>query len=420
MSAIELESRQYDRWKRPTLIVGGFLLAAGMAAVATKDATMARSPFVWLDVAVVSLLCAMPFAVAVTERLAGAIPRVVAIVGSLFLLGAVREMMDPDATSRVLFDWRSSEWGLAAVRIAISVAACLGGTMLVAALRPRNRAANAGSGRGGLVTCLLLFAIAAGVPESYLDARCRRERERMREFSTGGRTVDASRIARSLEILRPGSRVEAGSTSGEVSIAELARELSRHAEALRRQLDSLPETDDPRVRLQRARLLARLSRRREAIRELAPVADAGPPSQQIEACLLLGTIHEHAEDWGAGRRWYDKASELAANSTPRPEKRLLATALKGVAFTSRKLGRYAEAESAYQKLITLAPTAENHFLLAQFYDDAQQGEKAQRHARQAIRLAPHRFTRSGEQLIDRVVTTDFGCFSAFLREIQAR
>lgn len=406
---------------RMTLIVGGLLIAVVSigAAVGTTVASVRRSPFVWVDVLAVSLLCALPFAVTFSERAAARIPRLFTISTSVLLLAAVPWFLKADASEPLLAWGRQSEWGLAAVRFALSVAACLGGTLFVAALTARNRERNSGSRTGVAVSCLLLLAIAATVPELYVDARCRRDRERMFQFAASERVADALQIARSLSVLRPGALVELGDGQ-QVSMATYAGMWQQHADRLEQRLGGLPRSESPTVRLERGRLQAKLGRRTEAIRELSPVSEARAAPQKIEACLLLGTICEHNEDWNASLQWYQRALQTASQTRSRAKTRMVATALKGIALASRKLGRYSDAESAYETLIALAPTAENHFLLARFYQDAQQGQKAQRHARKAIELAPHRFQQPGESLIDDVVTNDFGCLGAFLRELQGR
>jgi hypothetical protein len=74
------------------------------------------------------------------------------------------------------------------------------------------------------------------------------------------------------------------------------------------------------------------------------------------------------------------------------------------------LGHYARAETAYQQLLALSPTADTHFLLAQFYEDVQRTSLAAEHARRAMALAPERYQQPGEQLLDKLVTLHFGCW----------
>jgi hypothetical protein len=61
-------------------------------------------------------------------------------------------------------------------------------------------------------------------------------------------------------------------------------------------------------------------------------------------------------------------------------------------------------------VLALAPTAESHFLLAQFYEDTQQAMKAEAHARQAMILDRRRYLAEGQNLIDKLITLHFGCW----------
>jgi tetratricopeptide (TPR) repeat protein len=94
----------------------------------------------------------------------------------------------------------------------------------------------------------------------------------------------------------------------------------------------------------------------------------------------------------------------------------LLQATTGIAYCQRKLGHYADAEATYQQVLTLSPTADSHFLLAQFYEDAQQAEKARTHARRAMALAPTRYRQEGEKLIRKLTVYHFGCLSVFTAE----
>ncbi len=96
---------------------------------------------------------------------------------------------------------------------------------------------------------------------------------------------------------------------------------------------------------------------------------------------------------------------------PRTEPGELIQAVTGIAFCQRKLGNKPAAATAYQELLGLAPTADTHFLLAQFYDDTQQAALADQHARKAISLDPARYAERGGQLIDKLRTTQFSCWA---------
>ena len=112
---------------------------------------------------------------------------------------------------------------------------------------------------------------------------------------------------------------------------------------------------------------------------------------------------------------YEAAARAWESSPPSPERAAgLAQATTGAAYCLRKSGRYAEAETAYQQLLALSPTADAHFLLARFYEDTQQTAKARTHAKLAMAAAPERYRRQGEMLIDKLNTLHFGCLSGLI------
>ena len=85
----------------------------------------------------------------------------------------------------------------------------------------------------------------------------------------------------------------------------------------------------------------------------------------------------------------------------------------GTAFCFRKLGKIKEAETAWLKVLELSPGADSHFLLAQFFEDTQQTERAMSHAEKAMYLAPDRYRKDGNRMIDRMQTLHFGCLSVY-------
>ena len=135
-----------------------------------------------------------------------------------------------------------------------------------------------------------------------------------------------------------------------------------------------------------------------------------PTTQPPPTCTLRSTRPASS---GASRlAWYNRATQTWQSAPPSPERTAgLAQALTGIAYSNRKLGRLPQAEAAYQELLSLAPTADSHFLLAQFYDDTQVTTKAAYHARQAMSLDPARFNHPAHQLLDRLSTSHFGCLS---------
>jgi hypothetical protein len=88
-------------------------------------------------------------------------------------------------------------------------------------------------------------------------------------------------------------------------------------------------------------------------------------------------------------------------------------ALRGIGYCARKAGRTSQAEAAYQALLKTSPTADSHFLAAQFYEDAQATSLALRHVRQAMALDPRRFGESGRTLVNKLQTAHFGCWGVY-------
>ncbi|HVW01990.1 MAG TPA: hypothetical protein VHB77_16675, partial [Planctomycetaceae bacterium] len=84
-------------------------------------------------------------------------------------------------------------------------------------------------------------------------------------------------------------------------------------------------------------------------------------------------------------------------------------ALGGIGYTERKLGHLREAEAAWLQALELRPTADLHFLVAQFYRDTQQAAAAHQHIVRAIELAPERYREEGHRLTEELMTSHFGC-----------
>lgn len=136
-----------------------------------------------------------------------------------------------------------------------------------------------------------------------------------------------------------------------------------------------------------------------------------------EACNLRGTIYEARGAWRQSLDWYGRAKAAwQMEATSKNRDRGLTLAAKGVAYSQRRLGNYREAEAAYLELLAIAPTADTHFLLAQFYEDAQRAARAQHHAREAAKLDPAHYARPARDLIDKLVTLHFGCWGVYRAE----
>ncbi len=163
--------------------------------------------------------------------------------------------------------------------------------------------------------------------------------------------------------------------------------------------------------LQRCRLLAVLGQRTDARHLLEPLQNH--PAFAPEAELLGGLLDQADERWIDSQRHFNQAairlSELPAGAPNREV--LLKQARLGQAFAARKLGRFADAEQALLGSVSSPVSAADHFLLAQFYEDAQRTDLAAEHARRAQELDPRRYQASAAALIDRLATSHLGCWS---------
>jgi tetratricopeptide (TPR) repeat protein len=253
-------------------------------------------------------------------------------------------------------------------------------------------------------TLLAPAVLALVVPWVYREARWRHDLRELQGLLEQSRLGEAQPLATMLARLD-----NRAALSGVVPLKRLADEIDQTVSALQaRAARPLAADAGDGDRISRAQDLAMLGRTDEALHVLAAApALANSPV----ACNLRGTIHETRRQWRQARDWYSKAKTDWEQEPDTPEQTAgLIRATTGIGFAERKLGRYREAEAAYQQVLALAPTADSHFLLARFYEDTQQASKAQQHARAAMSLDPGRYLQPAGVLIDKLVTLHFGCW----------
>jgi tetratricopeptide (TPR) repeat protein len=250
--------------------------------------------------------------------------------------------------------------------------------------------------------------LATLVPAAFTRARQDLYEKRLGELIAQGRLGQAARLSVQLAELAP-----SGKLNGQ-PLRAVAQGLQLRVHELEQQA-AIPLADrTPAALLERARMWAILGNVEQAERTLEPLLQ--PPAPHPAACLLLGTAYESQEDWLISRHWYEAAQAALRHSSSQPHvTRLFVQATKGVAYTERKLGRYREAEAAYLEVLALAPTAEMHFLLAQFYDDGQQAAKAHEHAQAAARIDPATYLEPARRLTTSLAQRQFGCLWVYWR-----
>jgi hypothetical protein len=256
----------------------------------------------------------------------------------------------------------------------------------------------------GFEALVLLF-----VPQFYIHARCRRDLSEAIQLSRDSRYGEMSVLLHRIIALHP-SATWRGNPLPQVA-ANTDQIVLQFEE---RVAIPLPDDASDQSRIDRAGQLCVLGRTREAVAVLdSSLALASSPA----ACNLRGTICESQAQWAAARDWFLRARVASERLPDSPDREpSLAQAITGIAFSERKLGHLREAEAVWQELLALSPTADSHFLVARFYEDTQQAAKAQFHARQAIVIAPEHYAVSGRLLIDKLITSHFGCWGVVAAE----
>jgi tetratricopeptide (TPR) repeat protein len=356
--------------------------------------------FVWRDVAIVYLVSALPFAVALATLLAKRLgfPSRLVIGGSIWIIGVgILSSLAFDHTAGDISSDRASHSlirSFLALGLVLPIAGIWTGMWFQSTARVSRH----------LVWLTLTAGVAVAIPETYVTAHCQHDSVRLSELMGQSRLGEAETLARRL--LRFDHRAV---IRGEPMLL-LVVNLDRMVTQLRAdvKVDLGPNATDQEA-LSYAQKLAILGRTDEALRAFDRIQTPSP-----NAFNLLGTIRESRSEWQAGLDDYRRAQQGWEMTAASPDRLAgLIRATTGVAFCLRKLGSNLAAEQAYQQLLKLAPNAETHFLLAQFYEDTQQTKQAYRHVRRAMELAPRRFQHSGQQLINKLTTSHFGCFNVF-------
>jgi Flp pilus assembly protein TadD len=413
-----MRSQQSPRSEPPTpagerapaaLAVGvGILLCTISLAGGSLGGAPAPFPYVWADVAIVHLVCALPLALAVAAVIRRRMSAVRSIaLAFLFLCIALLSMSNPIRASLMATGISVPVLGLVlrtASALGVVVAVVLASAVVIG--RPRFDARRDSRRKLIALTTVGTFVLLLP-PYTYVGARCRNDLARLGEFLEQSRLGEGRALATRLVEFDPAREWDGH------PLAKVAADLERIVAELQSQVAvSLAPGVTAGRRLERARQLAMLGRTAEAIDVLQPLRRT-PADPQVET--LAGTIHEAEGQWGEGLESYRKAQAAWESRPPGPERSAgLLRATTGMAYCQRKAGRYADAEASYRQVLTLSPTADSHFLLAQFYEDAQDAGNARSHARRAIELAPDRYRRDGERLIRKLSVYQFGCLGVYL------
>lgn len=388
------------------VLVAAAILAVVSLAGGSWDAGQAPFPFAWRDVALVYAASAAPLAVILAgyagRRLpaagAAALAAAALAAGVAPLTGMARE----DVTAAIT----SEPYLGVLVRAAAALGPALAVALSVAVLGARR---GPDGERFPLAAALVAGVVLLVPPATYAGARCRHDVGQLGEYLGQSRFGEARALARGLLVLDAGRQVQGH------PLPEVAADVERVMRELEGRVGSpLSLLATPGERLNRARHLAMLGRTDEALQVLDKVRD---PAAAPDAENLRGTVHETRGEWEPALAAYRTARAEWERRPPSPGRAAgLLRATTGVAYCQRKSGHYPEAEEAYREVLALSPTAESHFLLAQFYEDAQQAGKAREHARRAMALAPDRYRQEGEKLIRKLTVSHFGCLGVYAAE----
>ncbi|WP_020475362.1 hypothetical protein [Zavarzinella formosa] len=253
------------------------------------------------------------------------------------------------------------------------------------------------------LTIIVGVLLSLGAGSVYVKARSRHEAAKLDELLEQSRIAEARVLARQLQELNPDQRIR------NQPVERLADDLDRLIARLESHvMTPLLSTASPVARLERARELAILDRREEALETLESLE--GTPFWP-EGLLLRGVIRENENQLTEALTAYESARSAWREHPEFPGRPGgLIRAQTGIHYSLRQLGRVAEAETELEQLLSMSPTAEHHFLAARFFEDIQRVEESQTHAREAMRLDPKRYNQQGRELINKLATSHFGCF----------
>jgi tetratricopeptide (TPR) repeat protein len=154
--------------------------------------------------------------------------------------------------------------------------------------------------------------------------------------------------------------------------------------------------------------LVQLDRNHEALGWIRPMM-SGHNFHPI-SLDFYGLCQQRLEQPAESMRGYERSREHWERQPDSPAKNnAMISAYKGIAFAARQLGNRRLEEQAYQTLVQLAPTAENHFLLATSYKEHQKTSLAAENAQLAAELDPQ-YAEQARSMLNQLSRDHFSCF----------
>lgn len=411
---VEIKSTVNVTPDRSPIILLAIILACltGWWVSTVRDAESLSLPYLRVDIAIVCFVCMLPLVMLSSDWLFRVFshhsPPLFKLVQIIFYTGAAGILImaltssHPNGTLS-----RYDAWESMILRPVLAFWLMMTLCLIEGQISKRGKTSESSSKQGFLIWGLALMT-AVLVPAIYIQSRVNEIVTTVEESLGSGRLGDARRLTREVCVLAPWQKI------GDLPAGDLARDLDRSCYEIERNLGfmQLESRENEEAIYQQARLLTILGKRSAALRLLAPWKDQKTVSPLT--CQLLGNIYQQQEQWGESERWYQKSLN-AWKRLPHSEQQQagIVSAWKGIAFAERKRGKYEEAESAYLSALSLAPTADQHYLLAQFYEDTQQTSKAREHALRAMALNADRYGKSGQKLITSLQQQHFGCLNVW-------
>ncbi|TWT73007.1 tetratricopeptide repeat protein [Allorhodopirellula solitaria] len=249
---------------------------------------------------------------------------------------------------------------------------------------------------------LMMSLFAAFVPAAYVDAVADGLRADLENSLQSRRFALAYRQSKVLWQLDPGLQVQNKPLAQQIpqlqrAVSQLAAEASR----------PLPSDASVAEIGQRVTILMHLDENEEALRLLKPLT-RGARFQPI-GLDYQGLCWQRLRQYRESLSAYQDAVSYWTQQPDSDRKQVsLASAWKGIGFAARHLSQRSLEEEAYRTLVELAPSAENHFLLAQCYSEHQKSKLAAEHSAIAVRLNPDLQPESTSMLTS-MSRDHFGC-----------
>ncbi len=252
------------------------------------------------------------------------------------------------------------------------------------------------------LSAAMLGVLALLVPAAYVDAVADGIRIDLERSLETRRFALANQQASQFAQLNPGGTVH------QKSVRMVQQELSAIVAKLKADVRRPIAAEASVAALgSRITVLMHLDRNQEALRLLEPLTHG----ERFEPISLdyKGLCYQRLQQMSASLEAYQAAVAYWESQPASDTKQSsLASAWKGIGFAARRLDQRTLEEQAYRELVEVAPSAENHLLLAQCYREHQKTRLAAEHSTMAMQLNPALQSQS-ESILSSMSMDHFGC-----------